>query len=142
MEKSVYSFDDVSFVISDKSVGTCTITGKGVGSISIARANDVSQHDIAADGSVMVSKIVTKNGTIALSLQQTSTANKWLKKWFEYKLAAKSSEWADTTATLKDNANGDTINISGISPQKRADAAYQNAGQQVTWNLMATKIEG
>lgn len=142
MEKSTYSFDDVSFVISHKKVGKCTITGKGVGSISIARANDVTQHDVAADGSVMVSKIVTKNGTIALALQQTSSAHKWLKKWYSYLLTAATNQWAETSAVLNLPSNGESIKISGISPQKAADAAYQQAGQQVTWNLMATKIEG
>lgn len=142
MERSTYSFDDVSLVISHKNVGKCTITGKGVGSISISRSNDVTQHDIAADGSVMVSKVVTKNGTIALALQQTSSANKWFKKWYSYLLTAPTSEWAETTAVLTLPSLGESIQMSGISPQKVADASYQSAGQQVTWNLMATKIEG
>ena len=142
MEKSVYSFDDVSLVISHPNVGKFTITGKGVGSVSIARSNDMTQHDVAADGSVMISKIVTKNGTIAIALQQTSSAHKWLKKWLAYLTTAPTSQWAETSAVLKLPSIGETINMSGISPQKRADAAYQQAGQQATWNLMAAKIEG
>ena len=142
MEKSVYSFNDISLVLSHPKVGKCTITGKGVGSISIARANDVTQHDVAADGSVMASKIVTKNGTMALALQQTSSAHKWMKKWYSYLLTAPTNQWAETSAVLSSPSTGETINITGISPQKAADAAYQQAGQQVTWNLMAIKIEG
>ena len=141
-EFTTYSFSDVSLVIKHPKVGTCTLTGKGVGSVSIARANDMTQHDIAADGSTMVSKIVTKNGTMAINLQQTSTAHKWLKKWLNYCVNASTNQWANTRATLKFPAYGEQIDMTGISPQKRPDAAYQASGQQVTWNLMAAEISG
>ena len=140
MQTTVYSFADVSFTISHPKVGKFTATGEGIGSISIAMSNDATQHDVAADGSVMVSKITTENGTIALAVQQTSAFHKWMQKWNSYLKVAPTSEWAQTSAMLKDPALGETISISGISPQKRADAAYQQAGQQVTWNLMAAKI--
>lgn len=139
---SVYSFSDVSLVISHPSVGKITLTGQGCDTINISRANDQSQHDVAADGSVMVSKVVTKNGTIAIALQQTSAAHNWFKKWYSYLLNAPTSEWALTSAVLNAPSMGETINISGISPQKRADQPYQSAGQKVTWTLMATTIEG
>ena len=139
---STYSFSDVSLVISHSKVGKCTITGQGVGSITISRSNDMTQHDIAADGSVMVSKIVTKNGAISLSIQQTSDANKWLKKWLAYLIKAPTDQWAQTTAVLKAPTMGINTTISGISPQKSADNTYQATGQQNTWNLLATTITG
>ena len=55
MATTTYSFSDVSLVLSHPSVGKCTITGEGVGSVTVSRANDLTQHDVAADGSVMVS---------------------------------------------------------------------------------------
>ena len=142
MATTVYSFADVSLVISHPKVGKFTITGEGVGSVSISRANDMTQHDVAADGSVMVSKIFTENGTVAIALQQTSAAHKWLKKWHDYLKVAPTSEFAKSTAILKNPAVGETISMSGVTPQKRADSAFQQAGQQVTWNLMAAKITG
>jgi len=142
METTVYSFADVSLVISHPKVGKFTITGKGVGSVSVSRANDMTQHDVAADGSVMVSKIVTENGTVAIAIQQTSAAHKWLKKWHDYLKIAPTSEFAKSTAILKNPAAGETISMSAVTPQKRADSAFQQAGQQVTWNLMAGKITG
>lgn len=142
MANTTYSFADVTFVMSHPKVGKFTFTGEGLGSISIARSNDLTQHDIAADGSVMISKVVTKNGTIALALQQTSAAHAWLKKLHNYLLVAPTSEWAQASAVLKNPAIGETITMSGISPQKRADASYQQAGQQVTWNFMAATING
>lgn len=142
MANSVYSFADVSLVISHPSVGKFTLTGEGLGSVSISRANDLTQHDVAADGSVMVSKIATHNGTIAIAIQQTSSAHAWLKKLVDYLMVAPTSEWALASAVLSNPSVGETINMSGISPQKRADVSYQQAGQQVTWNLMATDITG
>ena len=142
MATTVYSFADVYLVISHPKVGKFTITGEGVGSVSISRANDMTQHDVAADGSVMVSKIFTENGTVAIAIQQTSAAHKWLKKWHDYLKVAPTSEFAKSTAILKNPAVGETISMSGVTPQKRADSAFQQAGQQVTWNLMAAKITG
>ena len=76
MATTTYSFSDVSLVLSHPSVGKCTITGEGVGSVTVSRANDNTQHDVAADGSVMVSKIHTKNGTIAIAIQRARVAEK------------------------------------------------------------------
>lgn len=139
---TVYSFADVSFVLSHPSVGQFTFTGEGVGSIAISHANDMTQHDVAADGSVMISKIVTENGTIAIAIQQTSEGNTWLKKLVDYLTIAPSSEWALASGVLSNPSTGETTTMTGVSPQKRADKNYQQAGQQVTWNLMAAKITG
>lgn len=141
MRHSVYSFTDITMVISHPSVGSYTITGEGVGSMSVTMANDMTQHDIAADGSVMVSKIVTKAGSISMSLQQTSPAHLWMQKLLNYLMTAPTSEWALASAVITDPSVGETINISGISPQKFPDKPFQAAGQQATWNLLATTIE-
>ena len=142
MKTTTYSFADVSFVFSHPSVGTLTITGEGVGTISVTRANDVTQHDLAADGSVMVSKIIAKNGAIAIAIQQTSAAHKFLKRWYDYVQVAPTDEWVKASAILTNPHLGDTITMDGISPQKRADVGFQQNGQQVTWNLMAAEIDG
>jgi len=139
---TVYSFADVSLVISHPSVGKFTLTGEGLGSVAINRANDLTQHDVAADGSVMVSKVYTSNGTMAIAIQQTSAAHTWLKKLTDYLMVAPTSEWAQASAILSNPSVGETISMSGVSPQKRADVSYQQAGQQVTWNLMAAEITG
>ena len=142
MTHTTYSFADVSLVMNHPAVGMATATGEGVGTITVTRAADVTQHDLAADGSVMVSKIITKNGTLAITIQQTSSFHKYLKKWFDYLQVAPTDQFTKASAVLKNPALGETINITGISPQKRADATFQSAGQQVTWNLMATSIDG
>lgn len=142
METTVYSFADVSLVLSHPNVGKHTFTGEGVGSVTVSRSNDMTQHDVAADGSVMISKIITENGTMAIAIQQTSAGHKFLKKWYDYLKVAPTSEFAKSSAILKNPSAGETISMSGVTPQKRADSAFQQAGQQVTWNLMAAKITG
>lgn len=142
MINPTYSFADVSLVLSHPAIGTFTFTGEGVGSVTIARANDVTAHDLAADGSVMPSKIIAKNGTMALAIQQTSAGHAWLKKAYAYLENAPTDQWVGMTGVLKDPALGDTINMTGISFQKKADAGYQQTGQQVGWNFMVCEITG
>ena len=142
METTVYSFEETSLTLSHPSVGMYTFVGKGVGSATVSRANDITQHDVAADGSTMISKVPGRNGTLAIAIQQTSAGHKFLRKWYQYVETAPASEFAKASAVLKSLSTGESINMTGVTPQKRADAAYQANGQQVTWNLMCAKITG
>ena len=112
-----------------------------VGSITLSRANDVTAHDLSADGSVMVSKIKAKNGTVAISTPQSSPLNAFLSKLYNYCEVAPSREWARATIILRHLTLGEGTVCTGVSFQKRADKAYQAQGQQVTWNLMAANID-
>lgn len=137
---TTYSFADVSLVLSHPAVGQCTLSGEGLGSVTVAMANDVTAHDLAADGGVMISKIIADNGTLAIAIQQTSAAHKWLTKWYNYIKNAATDEWAQMTGILRNPQQGETTNIQALSPQKLADRGYQQTGQQVTWTLMAGNI--
>ena len=140
MKHSTYSFADVVFAMRHPAVGSLTVTGEGVGSITVSYATDATQHDIAADGSVMVSKIIARNGTVALTVQQTSSANRWLEKWMNYIRVAPTEEWNQASAVLDCDHTGEHFAITGISPQKDPDSPFQAAGQNITWNLMAVEI--
>ena len=137
---NTYSFEDVTCSFEHPGVGAASSTGAGVGSISIAMANDKTTHDVAADGVVMISKIAGSNGTVSLSVQQTSQIHKYFMKWYNYVTTAPASEWAGMTITIKSNNLGDSTTCVGVSPQKLADRPYQAQGQQVTWNLMSAEI--
>lgn len=141
MNITTYSFADVTMTISHPKVGQNIATGEGIGSINIAMATDRTTHDVAADGSVMISKIPGRNGTVTLTIQQTSPLHKWLTKWFNYLESAKTSEWADTSILVRCPVMGETKTITGVSPQKIPDSPYQSQGQTVTWNLMAADIQ-
>jgi hypothetical protein len=138
---STYSFEDMAVVISHPGVGQLSLQGEGLGSITFAMSNDISQHDLAADGSVMTSKIKAPNGTITIQVQQTSDAAKWLRQYINYVNAAPSSEFARATVIGASKVMGVTHTCTGVSPQKRPDAQYQQAGQQVAVTLMAQVME-
>ena len=138
---TTYSFSDVSVTFSHPKVGQHIANGEGIGNLNVSMSNDRTSHDVAADGSVMVSKIRARNGLLAVAIQQTSSLHKWLQKWFNYLEAASTSEWADTTIIIRSPVMGETKTFTGVSPQKQADVPYQAQGQLVTWNLMATDIQ-
>lgn len=137
---NAYSFEDVTGSFSHPSVGAASTTGAGIGTISVSMAGDKTEHDKAADGRIMISKLAGKNGTIAVTLQQTSELHKYLLKWYNYVDNASASEFALMNLTIKSNNLGDSTVCTGVTPQKLADRPYQAQGQHVTWNLMAAEI--
>ena len=138
---STYSFEDLSLVMSHPAMGRITMQGAGLGSVTFAMANDMTQHDLAADGSVMASKINAPNGTITIQVQQTSEAAAWLRRYINYTKTAPTSEFTRATVIGSSRVMGVTHTCTGVSPQKRADAAYQQAGQQLSIVLMAQRME-
>lgn len=140
MEVTTYSFTDLAGSISHPTFGAYLFDGTGIGSVTISKATDRTAHDIAADGSVMVSKIAGNNGTLTIECQQTSAIHKWLLAWFNVLWQLPTSEWASTSITLRNSATGTRHIISGVSPQKEPDTPYQSQGQRVTWNLMCAEI--
>ena len=77
MEISTYSFEDIDFTIKHPDVGSFSANGEGLGDITVTWTNDRTAHDVAGDGSTMVSKIRTYNGTWTINTQQTSTLKRW-----------------------------------------------------------------
>ena len=90
---STYSFSDVVGSIHCDLMEDYVFTGKGVGSITISKSTERTTHDIAADGSVMVSKVPGNNGTVTIEVQQTSPLNKWLNGWFQKLWNSPTAKW-------------------------------------------------
>ena len=103
-------------------------------------ANDRTVHDIAADGSVMISKIKVKNGSLTIKAQQTSNLHKYLKKLYKYCDPASATAWAKITIVINDRMTGETVNASYGSFKKLSDEGWQAQGEQVTWELMFAEI--
>ena len=137
---TVYSFLDTVGSISCDLLENYIFTGKGLGSITVTRATENTTHDVASDGSVMVSKVAGSNGTVTIECQQTSEVHRWLQKWYNALESAPTSEWAGTDMTIKNTNTGVSHTISGVSPRKPGDNAYQQQGQRVQWTLMAADI--
>jgi hypothetical protein len=74
-------------------------------------------------------------------VQQTSAAAKWLRKYINYCKAAPSSEFARASIVGSSKVMDVTHTCTGVSPQKRPDASYQQAGQQASYTLMAQNME-
>lgn len=137
MTTTTYSFSDIRAVIQFPGLPAYTINGQGANEMSVSYANDNSSHDVAADGSVMVSKIKADNGQIALTLQQTSPLHHWLKNAFNFLRAADASVWAAGSIDIQSQLNTyDTGYFAGVSFLKRADQPFQAQGQNVTWTFM------
>lgn len=141
MENTTYSFTDAVGSMSHPTIGDYIFTGKGVGSATIAKATERTTHDVAADGSVMVSKVAGNNGTVTIEVQQSSPLHRFLQKWFNALVLLPSSEWATTILLLKSPTTGMSHKCTGVSPQKDADNPYQAQGARVTWVLMAADIQ-
>jgi len=139
--QSTYSFKDLTATFQHPAVGQLTITGEGVGSITYTMTEDTSAHDLAADGSVMTSKVDAPNGTVAVAVQQTSEAHAWFTRLFNYLRTTPAREWAQighigTASDMRVTHTGENMSI-----QKRADKPYQAQGQQVTWTFLAGKLD-
>jgi hypothetical protein len=124
-----YAFTDISATITHPAYTSFSIQGEGVGDITISKAQERTAHDIAADGSVMISKIAGNNGTITIQ------------KLFNHLWSAPSDQWAQMDITLRAPRMGLQIVASGVAFQKEADRPYQAQGQRIAWPLMAADIQ-
>ncbi len=141
MMNTTYSFLDLSGAIAHPALGAYVFTGEGTGEITVTMSTEKSAHDVAADGSVMVSKIAGDNGTVTIQVQQTSAIHKWLLAAYNALKIADTSQWAQMAATLRNVADGTAHLAYGMSFQKVPDKVYQAQGQKVSWVLMAADIQ-
>lgn len=139
---STYAFEDVNCVVSHPSVGSYSFNGAGTGSITIVKANDMSSHDLAADGSVMTNKIKAGNGTATIAVQQTSPGAAFLRKLNAYLDTAPSSEFTRAVISVVSKEQGVNITCTGVSPQKSPDTGFQQTGQQPSFAYLAQRITG
>lgn len=141
MATTTYSFDDVECTFTHPGMGLYLVSGKGIGSISVTMSTEKTTHDVAADGSVMVSKIPGDNATIDIEIQQTSEFHKWLTNYYNFVKLAPASFWAQGVIIIRDRIGGSLITATGVSPAKKADKSYQAQGQRLTWNFMAADCQ-
>lgn len=142
MALQTYSFQDVTCTfVHTSSIGSKTTTGQGVGSISVAMANDLTTHELAADGTVQTSRTCAVNGTIAVSILQSSDLHGILLKWYNHiRLPDKIGEWSTMEITIKSKGLGDTIKCTGVAPQKAPDIGFEAQAKQITWNFLSEEI--
>src|SRR5688572_12709967 len=109
-QHTVYSFSNVNMVINPPGFPSYTVNGQGVGEISIGYINDNTVHDLAADGTVMVSKVAADNGNVSITVQQTSPLHQYLKGIFNALMLAPAASWAGMKISAS-SINGGFDNI-------------------------------
>lgn len=140
MNHTTYSFLDLSGAIAHPDLGAYLFTGQGVGTVTVAYETERTQHDTAADGVIMVSKIAGHNGKVTVECQQTSDLHKWLLAAANALYIAPTAGWAQMSATLRNTSDGTSHIITGISFGKIPDKAYAAAGGKVSWVLWSANI--
>lgn len=140
MSYSTYSFQDLAGVIYHPLLAGFSFTGTGTGSVEVRMTIDRTAHDVAADGTIMVSKIAGNNGQIVINCQQTSVLHKWLLKLYNTIMASDSSQWALATIAMRNVVDGTSHLATGVSFGKRADKTYKAQGDNVSWTLYAANI--
>lgn len=137
---TTYSFQDLTGSINFPLTGMIVFDGAGIGDITVSMSGDKTAHDVAADGSVMVSKVLGNNGTITINCQQTSILHKSLLASYNALLIANASDWARAALLIRSVGDGTSHVARGVSFQKLGDKGYQAQGQRVSWTLMCAEI--
>lgn len=156
MSYSVYSFKSIVAEIATLNgkkfaINSGVNTSVGIGSIAISMANDITIHDIGVDGGIIIWPVAVYNGTVVITVQQTSALHDFLLSWYsDITMMLKSNNalgaqyWAGNSMVIHDLTGTVTSNIhiiTGISPQRIPDRTYTTQGTNVIWNLMAGNIE-
>jgi hypothetical protein len=140
-EITTYSFEDVACTIVHDSVGQKSMNGKGIGQLTIAYTNDLTGPDLGADGSVMITKVISRMGQITIEVQQTSSANAWLIEYANTVVEADSSEWAAGTITIEESFDGGvTTTATDCALLKRPDRSLKQQGDHVSWVFFSPHI--
>lgn len=135
-----YSFEDTVVTISHPQFGTYSAYGTGIGSISVGYDNDVTNHSVGADLSVVVSRSPIKNGTVSFDILQSSDFHNWLKKWAAFIEKADPSVFADTTITIQNKSTKDSYVATGCSHTKIPDNSFGSQAGNVSWAIKAANI--
>ena len=135
-----YSFSDVYLTLSHPSLGQISTNGMGMGNITKSMRTDRSQIDVAADGTPVVSKIKDSTGTLEFQAQQISALHNALKRWFNYLVAAPTSEWAMIKAVLISEPTNEQDIFTGGCFLKHPDTSYEATAGMVTWSILFAEV--
>lgn len=136
MTHSTYSFDDIDFTLT-LAGESYTMAGDGIGELTYEYLPTTSTQDVAADGSVMTSKIIARNARFNFSSQQTSALHKFFIKQFNILRDEQTEEWATGTLTITDRLNNIIIRASNVAFEKQASTTFASEGGRVQWPMVA-----
>lgn len=134
---NVYSFADMPTILSHPALGSFSAQGEGFGSITFARAGDISAHVAVADGTVMTNKLEAKHGTITITTLQTSELCSWLVRLINFLEMSDSKYFNQLTISSSSTNMRRQHNGTGCSPQKLPDTAYAAQGAERSFVFLA-----
>ena len=135
-----YSFEDTTVNINHPGFENYSAYGTGIGSLSITFNTNNSSHSIAADKTVVVSKVTVHDGSVSFTVLQNSDFHKWLKRWADFIENAATSQFALSTLDITNKSTGASYHCVGVTHQKKPDEQFQSTAQDVTWTLMCADI--
>ena len=136
----VYSFADTDVVINHPDVGQHAFRDKGLGSVSVAYANDNASHTATADGYVVTNIQAGDSGTLTLSMTQNSENDLFMRRYANYIANAPVDRTVLATVTIRDNASKTTIEGTFCILQKRPDRAMEANAAMLAYVMMAAHI--
>ena len=138
--QDAYDFSQCVLVLRHDSLGTLTVTGSGLGTCTVRMTGDRTLMDVAADGTVMTTKVRDRRGSFTLQLQQTSESNLTLLRWYNYLETAHASEWDKITVTLTAPNTGARFTGERSAFLKLPDRTYGARGGLETWTLVSGDV--
>jgi hypothetical protein len=143
-----YSFKALTGVINNPIFGyTIVLAGGniGFGQLTVTMGTERSSHDVAADGTVMVSYVAGDNGELTFECQETSILHQQLLELYNLCLTAANagdvSSWAANNCSIRSLMQDGAMHVAtGVSFHKFPDKPYAAQGQKVTWRLMAANL--
>ena len=135
-----YSFNDTILNIGFPTE-EMTITGKGIGDMTVAMAQERSAMEAAADGNIMISKIAGNHGTLTINVQQTSAAHKFLLAQYNALIISPAALWAQAAGLMRSISDGTSHTFTGMCFQKLGDKGYEKQGKNVSWVLLCGDIQ-
>jgi hypothetical protein len=145
---TTYSFRDLSGVLNNPLLDApYQIVGGNIGNgqMIVRMLTQRTEHEVAADGTVMPSYIAGANGELSIEVQQTSALHHQLLDLYNLLVTAADgnndiSNWAATTISLRALYDGSGHYMAGVSFQKIPDKPYAAKGQNITWVLMCALV--
>jgi hypothetical protein len=142
---STYAFKNVVGAFTDPDVGAFPFRGQeGVKQLTVYNAIDRTVHDVAADGTVMVSYVSGASGALEIETQQQSSLHQFLVNWANIKFTQAenldAANFAAAAVKIQDLLSGAIHTLTGVSPMKIPDKGYGASGAAVTWRLMCAQV--
>lgn len=144
---ATYSFKSLVGVLTNGNFGVSIILSGGnigAGAFHVSMTQERTEHEVAADGTVMVSYVAGDNGKLTIECQESSILHQELLALYNAALTAANADdvsgWAATVISFRMLTDGSQHIFSGVSFSKFPDKPYAARGQNVTWELMAANV--